>query len=48
MDGCETVEAVMEKVLVEQLLEAMPAELRIWVAERKPTSGREAAVLADD
>ena len=48
MDNCGTLEAVMEKILIEQLLESMPTDLRIWVAERKPGSGREAAVLADD
>ena len=48
MEGCDTVEAVCEKILVEQMLNAMPVELKIWVGERKPTSGEEAARLADN
>ena len=37
-----TVEEVLEKLVVEQLVNTMPAELRIWVAERKPKTGLEA------
>ena len=47
-EGCDSIDAVCEKVLVEQLLNAMPAELKVWVGERKPTTGEEAARLADD
>ena len=45
---CETVEAVLEKVTTEQLLNTMLAELKIWVGERKPKSASEAGRLADD
>ena len=48
MSGCENVEAVFEKLLVEQLLNAMPSDLRVWVGERKPETGKEAGKLADD
>ena len=48
MAGCTTLEEVMEKVLMEQLLTTMPNDLRIWVAERKPCTGAEASQLADD
>ena len=43
-----TVEDVLEKLVVEQLANTMPAELRIWVAERKPKTGLEAGQLAED
>ena len=45
---CDTVHAVIEKVVVEQLLNTMPRDLRIWMCERKPTTGKEVGVLADD
>ena len=44
---CSTVEEVV-KLVVEQLATIMPADLRIWLAERKPTTGAEAGKLADD
>ena len=37
-----------QKLLVEQLLNAMPSDLRVWVGERKPETGKEAGRLADD
>ena len=37
-----------EKVLLEQLLNLMSPELRIWVTEYKPKTTEEAARLADD
>ena len=48
MSECETVEAVLEKLVVEHLSYTMPTDLRIWVAERKPADGAEAGRLADD
>ena len=45
---CKTVEAVLEKVTTEQLLNTMPTDLKIWVGERKPKSASEAGRLADD
>jgi len=48
MVECDTVEAVMEKVAIEQLLNTMPADLRIWVDERKPKTASGAGRLADD
>ncbi len=48
MAECETVEAVAQKVAIEQLLNTMPADLRIWVGERKPKTSSEAGRLADD
>ena len=48
MAGCDTVDAVLEKLVVEQLASTMPTDLRIWVAERKPANRAEAGRLADD
>jgi len=47
MAECDTVEAVTE-VTIEQLLNTMPGDLRIWVGERKPKTAGEAGRLADD
>ena len=41
-------EKVCEKLVVEQLMNVLPREIRIWVAERKPTTGSAAGALADD
>ena len=48
--GCDTVEKMCEKLVVEQL---MNGEIRIWGDthlgwERKPTTGSAAGALADD
>ena len=48
MAECESVGAVLDKVVVEQLLNAMPSELRVWISERKPATSAEAGRLADD
>ena len=45
---CKTVAEVREKMVVEQLLNTMPNELRIWVGERKPKTSTETGRLADD
>ena len=34
--GCKTVEEVSEKMVIEQLINTMPSDLRIWIKERKP------------
>ena len=47
MTGYDTVEVVLEKLVVEQLVSTMPMDLHIWVAERKPANGAEAGQLAD-
>ena len=46
--GCGTVEEVLERLVVEQLANTMPTEIRVWVAERKPRTGAEAGRLVDD
>ncbi len=40
-------EKLRDLVVQEQLLCMMPADVRIWVSERKPKSSTEAAELAD-
>ena len=40
--------ALEELVTIEQFLVGLPEDLRIWLRERKPTSLRQAATLADD
>ena len=48
MIECKSIVDVKEKVVVEQLVSGMPRDLRVWVAERKPTTADMAAELADD
>ena len=45
---CKKVEDVVELIATEQLLEALPTNVRIWVRERKPKTATEAGQLADD
>jgi len=45
---CDSINAVMARVVLEQLLDAMPVDLRVWLCERKPTSPEQAGTLADD
>jgi hypothetical protein len=37
---------VLEQLLLEQLLHVLPSEIRVWVREREPTTGLDAAKLA--
>ena len=48
LGSCGSEEEVVEKLVVEQLLVTMPADLRVWLAERKPGKGADAGRLADD
>ena len=43
-----TVPAVIDAVVMEQLLDTLPADLRVWVRERKPGSSTDAGKLAED
>ena len=45
---CTTVEELADKMMMEQLLNNMPTDLRIWLGGRKPSSCREAGMFADD
>ena len=45
---CDSVQTIMDKLVMEQMLDVMPANLRIWLCERKPTSVAETGSMADD
>ena len=45
---CTNMEELADKMMMEQLLNNMPTDLRVWLGERKPSSCREAGMLADD
>ena len=45
---CGTVQEVVDAVVKEQLLRALPDEVRVWVSERKPTTSTAAGRLAED
>ena len=46
--GSKTKEEVSDIMVVEQLLDVMPPELKVWVRERKPKSLKEASEMADN
>ena len=48
MQGCNTMEEIKDRVVMEQRINTLPGQVRVWVKERKPTSSREAGQLADD
>ena len=48
LKACTTPEALMDQVILEQLLNTLPQEVRVWVRERKPKTSEEASQLADD
>ena len=45
---CKTVEDIRDMMVQERLLDALPRELKIWVAEGKPKTSKEAAELVDN
>ena len=47
-EGCNSVEELRELIVVEQLLDMLPVDIRIWVHERKPKSSAQAGKLADN
>ena len=48
LSECDSVEAVLEKVVLEQFLDTLPGDLRIWLCERKPKTVESASTMADD
>jgi len=44
---CTTMEELRELMMTEQLLNALPQDVRIWVIEREPKTVAEAGKLAD-
>ena len=45
---CTTLEQMTEKLLIEQLLETMPVDLRVWLSDKKPKNCKTAGKLADN
>ena len=45
---CTSMEEAMEVGAVEQMLNSLPAEMRVWVCERRPKTVAEVGKLADD
>ena len=45
--GCTSMEEVLEVLAVEQMLNSLPAEVRMWVSERRPHTVAEVGQLAD-
>ncbi len=48
LSGCSTVEEMAEVIGLEQLLNMLPREKKVWVRERKPETGLRAGELADE
>ena len=48
MKECKTIDELKDLVVLEQLVNSLPEEVRVWVKERKPKTSMEAAELADD
>ena len=44
----DTADKMIEKLVLEQLLDIAPYDLRVWLCERKPKTVTEAGSLADD
>ena len=48
MKNCDSAEKVIDVMVMEQLLNMLVPDVRLWVRERKPKSSEEASQLADD
>ena len=48
LQDCKTAEDVLEKIAIEQLLSALPEEVRVWVREHQPKTCAEAGHWADE
>ena len=48
LEEFKTVDDVLEKIIVEEFLTTLMADLRIWIAEKKLTTSMVAEKLADD
>jgi len=46
--GCRSREELKDLIVLEQLVSALPENVRIWVKERKPKTSAEAGQLVDD
>ena len=47
MRDCTSLEEVFHMLVMEQLINMMPSDLRVWIRERRPKSTLEAGKLAD-
>ena len=47
MRDCTSLEEVFDMLVMEQLINMMPSDLRVWIRERRPKSTLEAGELAD-
>ena len=45
---CMTMQEILEKIAIEQLLSALPEDVRVWVREHKPKTCAEAGHWADE
>ena len=48
LKNCDSVEKVLDIMVMEQLLNTLAPDVRLWVRERKPKSSDEASQLAHD
>ena len=48
MRNCSSVEEVSEVICLEQFYETLPADMRTWVRDKKPTTCKQAGELADE
>ena len=48
MKSCDRAEKVLDVMVMEQLLNMLASDVRLWVRERKPKSSNEASQLVDD
>ena len=48
LSECDSVQKMLERVVLEQFLDTLPGDLRIWLCERKPTTVEQASSMADD
>ena len=47
-EDCSLVQQIRETMVIEQLLNMLPEEIRVWVKERKPKTSMAAWELAND
>ena len=46
--SCESIDEIRELMVMEQLLQTLPSEIKVWVMERKPKASTVAAEMADN
>ena len=48
LKDCTSLDKVVDTVVMEQLIDTLSPEVKVWVRERKPKTSEEASQLADD